>query len=52
MEHIIPNVPKDILQNILKELILNRDPEAAFVQATDPIEPTPPTFDGGDGTIT
>lgn len=31
MEHIVPNVPLQCLQAILKELIQARDPDATFV---------------------
>ncbi len=41
MEYVIPTVPLEVQQRILKELILARDPEATFSAPEQEPEPDP-----------
>lgn len=41
MDYVIPTVPLEVQQAILRELILAMDPEATFV--APPVEPEPET---------
>lgn len=43
MEHIIPQSHKELLQEILKQMIMENDPEATFVEYQDPPDPEPET---------
>lgn len=41
MDYVIPTVPLEVQQAILKELILARDPEATFVAPEPELAPEP-----------
>lgn len=47
MEHTIPNTPLGVLKAILRALILAADPDSTFVDAVEPEDQAPATWEDG-----